>query len=63
MVDALTVPAGLETALGAALGEELSSAADLSAARHWRELPPLDPLPALPGGAAPFDPWCRGRRR
>ena len=28
MVDALSVPAGLETALGAALGEELTSAAD-----------------------------------
>ena len=55
MVDALSVPAGLETALGAALGEELSSAADLTAPRHWRELPPLEPLPVLPGGASPFD--------
>src|SRR5277367_6638361 len=60
MVDALSVPAGLETALGAALGEELSSAADLTAARHWRELPPLDPLPALPGGATAFDTLVQG---
>jgi chromosome segregation protein len=60
MVDALSVPAGLETALGAALGEELSSAADLTAARHWRELPPLDPLPALPGGTVPFDTLVQG---
>jgi chromosome segregation protein len=60
MVDALSVPAGLETALGAALGEELSSAADLTAARHWRELPPLDPLPALPGGAVAFDTLVQG---
>ena len=60
MVDALSVPAGLETALGAALGEELSSAADLTAARHWRELPPLDPLPALPGAATPFDTLVQG---
>jgi chromosome segregation protein len=60
MVDALSVPAGLETALGAALGEELSSAADLTAARHWRELPPLDPLPRLPGGATPFDGLVQG---
>jgi chromosome segregation protein len=60
MVDALSVPAGLETALGAALGEELSSAADLTAARHWRELPPLDPLPVLPGGAVPFDSLVQG---
>ena len=52
MVDALSVPAGLETALGAALGEELTSAADRDAARHWRELPPFDPPPALPVGVS-----------
>jgi len=51
MVDALTVPAGLEAALGAALGEELSSAADPAAPRHWREFAPFDPAPALPHGA------------
>ena len=51
MVDALSVPDGLETALGAALGEELTSALDPDAARHWRELPPFDPPPALPQGA------------
>ncbi len=48
MVDALTVPPGLEAALGAVLGEELGGSADPSAARHWRELPdlPTAPLPA-----------------
>jgi chromosome segregation protein len=51
MVDALVVPEGLETALGAALGEELTSALDPDAARHWREFPPFDPPPALPDGA------------
>ena len=51
MVDALSVPAGLEAALGAALGEELTSAADRDAPRHWRELPPFDPVPSLPDGA------------
>ncbi len=51
MVDALSVPAGLEAALGAVLGEELSSAADRDASRHWRELPQFDPLPVLPEGA------------
>jgi chromosome segregation protein len=60
MVDALSVPAGLETALGAALGEELSSAADLTAARHWRDLPPLDPLPGLPAVATSFDSLVQG---
>ncbi len=54
MVDALSVPPGLEAALGAALGEELSSAADREAARHWRELPPVDPCPALPEASAPL---------
>ncbi|OYV36421.1 MAG: chromosome segregation protein SMC, partial [Rhodospirillales bacterium 20-64-7] len=42
VLDALTVPAGLETALGAALREELSASADEQAARHWRTLPALD---------------------
>jgi chromosome segregation protein len=51
MVDSLDVPAGLETALGAALGEELTSALNPEAARHWRDLPPFDPPPALPDGA------------
>jgi len=42
MVDRLRVPAGLEQALGAALGEELAAAANEAAARHWRELPALE---------------------
>lgn len=54
MVDQLSVPSGLEAALGAALGEELTSAADRTAARHWRELPAFDPAPALPSGVQPF---------
>ena len=54
MVDALTVPAGLETALGAVLGDELTSALNPEAARHWRELPPFDPAPALPAGITPL---------
>ena len=48
MVDALGVPPGLEAALGAVLGEELSAAADPAAARHWRALPDLPAAP-LPG--------------
>ncbi len=59
MVDAVSVPAGLEAALGAALGEELTSAADPEAARHWRELPPLDP-PGLPEGAQKLAALARG---
>ena len=47
MVDALTVPPGLEAALGAVLGEELGGSADPAAARHWRALPglPTGPVP------------------
>jgi chromosome segregation protein len=42
ILDQISVPAGLEAALGAALREELSASAETSAARHWRQLPPLD---------------------
>jgi chromosome segregation protein len=42
ILDQLRVPPGLETALGAALREELSASAEPNAARHWRALPPLD---------------------
>ncbi len=42
ILDSLTVPPGLEAALGAALREELSASADESAARHWRRLPTLE---------------------
>ncbi len=42
ILDSLQVPPGLETALGAALREELSASAEPEAARHWRQLPPLD---------------------
>jgi chromosome segregation protein len=60
MVDSLEVPAGLEAALGAALGEELTSAADPGAARHWRELPALEPVPPLPEGAESLLALVRG---
>ncbi|WP_264797775.1 coiled-coil domain-containing protein, partial [Acidocella aminolytica] len=42
ILDAITVPPGLEAALGAALREELSASADPQAARHWRALPALE---------------------
>jgi chromosome segregation protein len=42
ILDDLSVPPGLEAALGAALREELSASANPDAARHWRQLPPLD---------------------
>ena len=45
MIDSLSVPVGLEAALGGALGEELAAAADPTAARHWRALPACVPAP------------------
>jgi chromosome segregation protein len=53
MIDAITVPAGLETALGSALGEDLDASADPADARHWHTLP-SGTLPPLPEGAEPF---------
>jgi len=54
MIDSLTVADGLEAALGAVLGEELTSALNPGAARHWRALPAFDPAPVLPHGATPL---------
>jgi len=55
LVDAVTVPEGLETALGAALGEALEAPADEAAPRHWRALPPIVPAQALPEGSTSLD--------
>jgi chromosome segregation protein len=54
MIDSLSVADGLEAALGAVLGEELTSALNPGAARHWREFPAFDPVPALPDCATPL---------
>jgi chromosome segregation protein len=50
VLDRITVPAGLEAALGAALGEGLELPLSEAAARHWKTLPPLDSPPPLPDG-------------
>jgi chromosome segregation protein len=60
MIDSLTVADGLEAALGAVLGEELTSALNPGAARHWRELPPFDPAPGLPADAQPLCAFVQG---
>ena len=60
MIDSLTVADGLEAALGAVLGEELTSALNPGAARHWRELPTFDPVPALPDCARPLSASVQG---
>ncbi len=52
--DELTVEAGFETALGAALGDDLTAPLDESAPVHWRALGPADDAPALPDGVRPL---------
>lgn len=54
IVEAVSVAPGFETALGAALGEDLDAPADSSAPVHWRavEIGPEDP--PLPQGAEPL---------
>ncbi len=54
MVDQVSVPPGLEPALGAAMGEALDAAANPAAPRHWRELPPCGDVAVLPEGAQPL---------
>lgn len=60
LVDALKVEPGYETALGAALGEDLTAPLDTAADIHWAALPPLGPAPAAPGNAVPFERFVSG---
>ncbi|HEX2942352.1 MAG TPA: AAA family ATPase, partial [Rhodopila sp.] len=60
MIDSLTVAAGLEAALGAVLGEELTSALNPGAARHWRDLPTFDVVPPLPACATVLSTFVQG---
>jgi len=52
-LDSLRVDVGFETALGAALGDDLSAALDEAAPVHWRTLGG-EPGPDLPPGAEPL---------
>jgi chromosome segregation protein len=55
VLDRLTVRPGMETALGAALGDDLNVPADGEAAACWTDLGPLsDGGPALPADARPL---------
>ena len=51
LADRVMVPADLEAALGAALGDELTAPVDADAPIAWRTLPPLGEVPALPAEA------------
>ena len=48
LIDAITVEAGYEAALGAALGDDLDAPADTAAPVHWAALAPLEPKQPLP---------------
>jgi chromosome segregation protein len=50
LIDALKVETGYETALGAALGDDIDAPADEAAPVHWRALPDMEDVPALPAG-------------
>jgi chromosome segregation protein len=54
LVDAIKVERGYESALGAALGEDIDASADEAAPVHWRGLPPLAATEPLPAGAEPL---------
>ncbi|MBL8673760.1 MAG: chromosome partitioning protein ParA, partial [Rhodospirillales bacterium] len=54
LIDALTVEAGYEKALGAAFGDELEASYDRGAPLYWQTLPPLAEIPALPDGVEPL---------
>ena len=63
VIDKLVVAAGYETALGAALGDDLTAATDEGAPRHWREAAGEAPMPSrlsLPEGAEPLSAHVQG---
>jgi chromosome segregation protein len=60
ILDTLSVAPGLELALGAALGDDLSASADEAAPAHWATLPPYRQPPALPEGSEPLAGLVRG---
>ncbi|GMV62466.1 MAG: chromosome partition protein Smc [Parvibaculum sp.] len=54
VIDAIAVEHGYETALGAALGDDLGVPEDAAAPIHWDALPPFDVPPILPEGSTPL---------
>ena len=54
VVDAVAIEPGYETALGAALGDDLDASTDEGAPRHWQTLPGLDSPHPLPEGCEPL---------
>src|SRR5690606_4740462 len=60
IVDALTVAPGMETALGAALGDDLEASSDSAAPLYWTESATEGSDPALPEGVTPLSAHVSG---
>jgi chromosome segregation protein len=60
IADELKVAAGFETALGAALGDDLEASSDGGAPLHWAGPIPSEGDPALPAGATPLSQHVSG---
>ncbi len=60
LVDQLSVQQGYESALGAALGEDIEASSDEGAPVFWRGLPPLDHAAPLPENVAPLSLFVKG---
>src|SRR5690606_11913209 len=60
IVDALSVAPGIETALGAALGDDLEASSDTAAPLYWTEAGTGAGDPALPNGATPLSTLVSG---
>ena len=60
MIDALNVEHGYETALGAAMGDDLAVPGDVAAPVHWDALPDFEVVPALPFGATALTDFVKG---
>jgi chromosome segregation protein len=54
VLDQIAVERGFETALGAALGDDLGASTDLAAPAHWGTAPDGSADPGLPEGAFPL---------
>ncbi|HEX7776532.1 MAG TPA: chromosome segregation SMC family protein, partial [Parvibaculum sp.] len=60
MIDAVQVTHGYETALGAAIGDDLSVPGDVAAPAHWDALPEFYMPQSLPAGAEPLTKFVTG---
>ncbi len=59
LIDAVTVQAGYEAALAAALGDDLRAPLDDSSPHHWRDLGAFDAAAPLPAGCKPLSEFVR----